>query len=95
MILSVQCVGLINTFSTIFGTGRWVQQDSTLLLSFDNGPAKYGGIMTGNAGSGAMSTFAGQNGCWYLARKGTGVLTQAEAMSESETHDAAGNKPKK
>ena len=82
-----------NTFSSPAGAGKWVQQDGTLLLSFDNGPAKYGGTVDGNVGSGAMSTFAGQNGCWYLTRKGTVGLAQAEA--QSETHDVAGNKLKK
>jgi len=49
--------------------GKWVQQDGTLLLSFDGGPAKYGGTVDGNVGSGASSTFAGLNGCWYLTRR--------------------------
>jgi hypothetical protein len=71
--------------------GKWWQQDGTILLSFDTGPAKYGGTINGNVGSGAMSTFAGLNGCWYLTKKGTVGLTELH----SETHDVAGNQLKK
>lgn len=70
-------------------TGKWQQQDGTLLLSFDTGPAKYGGTIDANIGSGAMSTFSGLNGCWYLTKVGT---TGIAAVAASETsHDAAGN----
>jgi hypothetical protein len=72
-------------------SGKWVQQDGTLLLSFDTGPAKYGGTIDGNVGSGAMSTFAGLNGCWYLTKSGT-VGVAAEAAAPKQSHDAAGNK---
>jgi hypothetical protein len=81
----------------IFGgsfPGKWVQQDGTLLLSFDTGPAKYGGTVDGNVGSGAMSTFTGLNGCWYLTKQGTlGVVAAAKAEGK-QTHDAAGNPEK-
>jgi hypothetical protein len=81
------------TFAGTF-TGKWVQQDGTLLVSFDNGPAKYGGTIDGNVGSGAMSTFSGSNGCWYLTKEGTaGIATQAAvAGGHKQTHDATGNK---
>jgi hypothetical protein len=59
------------TFVNGAATGKWLQQDGTLLLSFDNGPAKYAGNVDGNIGSGAMSTFSGLNGCWYLTKQGT------------------------
>lgn len=59
------------TFVNGTATGKWRQQDGTLLLSFDSGPAKYAGTIDGNVGSGAMSTFTGLNGCWYLTRQGT------------------------
>jgi len=75
-------------------TGKWVQQDGTLLLSYDGGPAKYGGTVDGNVGSGAMSTFGGLNGCWYLSRQGTAgvpVGDAAETAGQRPTHDAAGN----
>ena len=84
-----------NSNSTFSGTfaGKWVQQDGTLLLSFDSGPAKYGGTVDGNVGSGAMSTFAGSNGCWYLTKTGTVGIAAAEAIPGAhQTHDAAGNK---
>jgi hypothetical protein len=72
--------------------GKWVQQDGTLLLSFDTGPAKYGGTVDGNVGSGASSTFAGLNGCWYLTKQGTvGIVAEAAAAAK-QSHDAAGNK---
>ena len=35
------------------------------------GPAKYAGTVDGNVGCGAMSTFGGTNGCWYLTKQGT------------------------
>jgi hypothetical protein len=85
-----------NSNGTFGGTfpGKWVQQDGTLLLSFDTGPAKYGGSIDGNVGSGAMTTFAGLNGCWYLTKQGTtGIVAATEAApSPKQSHDAAGNK---
>jgi hypothetical protein len=79
------------TFSGDF-PGKWVQQDGTLLLSFDTGPARYGGTVDGNVGSGASSTFAGLNGCWYLTKEGTvGIMAAtAEAPSPRQSHNAAG-----
>jgi Zn-dependent metalloprotease len=71
-------------------TGKWQQQDGTLLLSFDTGPAKYGGTVDANVGSGAMSTFSGLNGCWYLTKQGTtGVV--AEMPAAQQPFDASGN----
>jgi hypothetical protein len=69
--------------------GKWAQQDGTLLLSFDTGPAKYGGALNGNVGSGAISTFTGSNGCWYLTRAGTSGLAAEEAQEQAI--DAAGS----
>jgi len=69
-------------------SGKWQQQDGTLLLSFDTGPAKYGGTIDANIGSGAMSTFGGLNGCWYLTKQGTTGIAAEMALS---SHDAAGN----
>jgi thermolysin metallopeptidase-like protein len=79
-----------NTNGTFGGaaTGKWQQQDGTILLSFDTGPAKYGGNIGGNIGSGAMSTFGGLDGCWYLTKQGTtGIALEAGDSS----HDVAGN----
>jgi hypothetical protein len=84
-----------NANGTFGGTlpGKWLQQDGTLLLSFDGGPAKYGGTVDGNVGSGAMSTFAGLNGCWYLTKQGTvGLAPAAAAAEHKQSHDATGNK---
>ncbi len=78
------------TFAGSF-PGKWVQQDGTLLLSFDTGPAKYGGTVDGNVGSGAMSTFTGFNGCWYLTKEGTVGMVAAAAAGPKQSHDAAGN----
>ena len=84
-----------NPNGTFGGTfpGKWVQQDGTILLSFDTGPAKYGGTVDGNVGSGAMSTFAGSNGCWYLTKGGTTgiVAASAAASGHRQPVDAAGN----
>ena len=52
-------------------SGKWQQQDGTLLLRFDTGPARYAGTLAGSVATGAMSTFAGADGCWYLTRQGT------------------------
>jgi hypothetical protein len=74
-------------------TGQWVQQDGTLLLSYDAGPAKYGGTVDGSVASGAMSTFEGLNGCWYLTEDGLGgiIIYDAEsAARHQQTHDVSG-----
>jgi len=83
------------TFDSGTSKGKWAQQDGTLLLSWNNGPAKYGGTLDGNVGSGAMSTFDGSaNGCWYLTTQGTvGIAALTETkVAHKQTHDAAGNK---
>ena len=55
--------------------GKWHQQDGTLLLTFDGGPAKYAGTVAGHVATGTMSTFAGSDGCWYLTKQGvTGIV---------------------
>jgi hypothetical protein len=71
------------------GTGQWRQRDGSMMLSFDTGPAKYGGTVDGAVANGAMSTFAGLNGCWYLVRQGTTGL-EADAGA-AQSFDAAGN----
>jgi Zn-dependent metalloprotease len=70
-------------------TGRWWQQDGTLLLSFDDGPAKYAGTLVGNVATGTQSTFGGMNGCWYLMKQDTTVASAAAGSRES--YDLAGN----
>jgi hypothetical protein len=71
-------------------TGKWQQQDGTLLLSFDTGPAKYAGTIDANIGSGAMSTFQGLDGCWYLSKQGLVGLTLRSAGVVPGALDAAG-----
>ncbi|HEY0689978.1 MAG TPA: hypothetical protein VGD71_13175 [Kribbella sp.] len=64
-------------------SGKWRKQSGTVMLSFDGGPAKYGGTVNGNVGSGAMSTFAGLDGCWYLSMQGTsGFLPEGALVEE-------------
>jgi hypothetical protein len=70
--------------------GKWQQQDGTVLLSFDSGPAKYAGTIDGNLGSGAMTTFAGLDGCSYLSKQGMVGLTLSSADDASAMIDAAG-----
>jgi Zn-dependent metalloprotease len=84
---------VFNSNGTFAGatTGKWQQQDGTLLLSFDTGPAKYGGTIDANIGSGAMSTFSGLNGCWYLTKAGTTGATVVQAAIAEQSHDVAGN----
>jgi hypothetical protein len=86
-----------NSDGTIRGpeTGTWVQQDGTILMSFDSGPGKYGGTLNGPIGSGAMSTFSGSNGCWYLSKVGTtGLAPQLARGGRAAPFDVAGNKRK-
>lgn len=80
------------TFSGTF-TGKWVQQDGTLLFGFDNGPAKYAGNVAWNVGTGVITTFIGSNGAFYLTKQGTvGIAAATEKTASShQTHDAAGN----
>ncbi|QWF85184.1 hypothetical protein [Amycolatopsis sp. CA-230715] len=71
------------------GAGNWRQQDGTILLSFAGGPAKYGGTVDANVASGAMSTFAGLTGSWYMLKQGvTGVTSKTARLPI----DPAGNK---
>jgi hypothetical protein len=72
--------------------GRWWQQDGTVLLSFNTGPAKYAGTVDANIGSGAMSTFSGLDGVWYLSKVGTVGLTLPLAPAAPGMIDAAGTK---
>jgi Zn-dependent metalloprotease len=80
------------TFAGAF-TGKWQQQDGTILLSFDAGPAKYAGTVDGNIGSGAMSTFAELDGCWYLTQQGVVGLVSPFAATAQGSANAAGNAP--
>jgi hypothetical protein len=92
------------TFGGAFA-GKWYQQEGTILLSFDSGPAKYGGTVNGGVGSGGMSTFTGSEGCWYLTESGISGVASADstagqsltvsgvaATAGSSSHDAAGNR---
>jgi hypothetical protein len=79
------------TFSGSFN-GHWFEQDGTLLLGFDSGPAKYALIVASNVGTGAISTFTGLNGSAYLTKAGTvGITVAAPAAAPKQTHDAVGN----
>jgi len=71
------------------GPGDWYQRDGRILLSFDTGPAKYGGTVTDKIGSGAMTTFAGLTGTWYMTKHG--VLGATSSSPHSNGLDAAGN----
>lgn len=72
-------------------TGKWVQQDGTILLAFNTGPAIYAGNLDGNVGTGAMSTFAGYDGCWYLTKQGTvGVLPEFGMRGQVPEFDVTG-----
>ncbi len=91
-------VGLVftpdGTFSGGGFSGDWRQQDGTLLLRFADGPAQYGGTVTGSAGAGAMSSFDGSpGGCWYLVRQGAAVGADTADSSAGQPADAAGRKP--
>lgn len=70
-------------------TGMWRQRDGTLMLTFNTGPAKYGGNVDGNIASGAMSTFQGMDGCWYLIKQGT---TGLQLEKGKPSFDPSGNR---
>ena len=78
------------TFVNGSASGKWRQQDGTLLLAFDGGPAKYAGTIDGNIGSGAMTTFSGLNGCWYLTRQGTTGVVPSGGSTSGGHHPGAG-----
>lgn len=88
---------IFNSDGTFSGSaaGKWVQQFGTILLSFNAGPAKYAGNIDGNVGTGAMTTFAGLDGCWYLTKQGTiGLAPEFIARGVPARADFAGNKVK-
>jgi hypothetical protein len=74
-------------------TGQWWRQDGTVLLSFNDGPARYAGTLSGSVATGAQSTFSGLNGCWYMMRQGTGAsgIPLSGFARSGGTYDAAGN----
>lgn len=82
------------TFSGGGLSGAWRQHDGTLLLRFADGPAQYGGTVTGSAGAGAMSCFDGSpGGCWYLVRQGSADGAVPADSSAGQPADAAGRRP--
>lgn len=86
---------IFNSDGTFAGgaVGKWVQQYGTILLSFNTGPAKYAGNIDGNVGTGAMTTFDGLDGCWYLSKQGTvGLAPELISRGVPEMADFAGNK---
>src|SRR4051812_50206486 len=54
------------------GNGKWRIRDGTLLLSFDGGPAKYGGGDDGRRGARGGATFPGVEGPRDPTRPGGG-----------------------
>jgi hypothetical protein len=72
------------------GPGSWRGQDGTIQLSFAGGPAKYGGTVDANVASGAMSTFAGLTGSWFMLKKG--VVAETKTTAARGATDAAGNR---
>ena len=62
-------------------------------LRFADGPAQYGGTVTGTAGAGAMSSFDGSpGGCWYLARQGSAGGPGSADSSAGQPADVAGRR---
>lgn len=79
------------TFSGGGFSGSWRQQDGTLLLRFADGPAQYGGTVSGHVGTGAMSTFDGSlSGCWYLVERGAAGGTEPADSGAGQPADVAG-----
>lgn len=68
--------------------GSWRQKDGTVLIAFKTGPAKYGGTIDANVASGAMTTFNGLDGTWYMIKQGVVGL---KAKSNDQPHDVTGN----
>lgn len=81
------------TFSGGGFSGAWRQHDGTLLLRFAEGPAQYGGTVTGSAGAGAMSSFDGSpGGCWYLVSQGSDDGPESADSSAGQPADVAGRR---
>ncbi|MGQ1838469.1 hypothetical protein ACT4S2_08430 [Kocuria turfanensis] len=81
------------TFSGGGFSGSWRQLDGTLLLRFADGPAQYGGTVTGRVGTGAMSTFDGSlNGCWYLIEQGAAGSGEPSDRGADQPADVAGRR---
>ncbi len=81
------------TFSGGGFSGSWRQLDGTLLLRFADGPAQYGGTVTGRVGTGAMSTFDGSlNGCWYLIEQGAAGSAEPSDRGADQPADVAGRR---
>ncbi|MUN63002.1 hypothetical protein GMA12_07580 [Kocuria sediminis] len=81
------------TFSGGGFSGSWRQLDGTLLLRFADGPAQYGGTITGHVGTGAMSTFDGSlNGCWYLIEQGAAGSAGQADHGAGQPADVAGRR---
>lgn len=81
------------TFSGGGLSGSWRQLDGILLLRFADGPAQYGGTVTGHVGTGAMSAFDGAlNGCWYLAEQGASGPADPADPGADQPADAAGRR---
>ncbi|MFF0988816.1 hypothetical protein [Kocuria nitroreducens] len=90
-------VGLVfnadGSFSGGGFSGAWRQHDGTLLLRFVDGPAQYGGTLTGSAGAGAMSSFDGSpGGCWYLVRRESAGWPDSADSSAGQPADVAGRR---
>ncbi|HEV8559750.1 MAG TPA: hypothetical protein VGR06_25710 [Actinophytocola sp.] len=84
---------MFNSNGTFGGqfTGQWRQQAGTIMLSFDSGPAKYGGNVNSNIGVGAMSTFSGLDGSWYLSKDGTtGIALETVVEAAAQPAGADG-----
>jgi hypothetical protein len=91
-----QAMLTFNPDGTFVGTntGQWRLRDGTLLLTFSTGPAKYAGTLDGNVANGEMSTYVGNDGAWYLTRKGmVGVLAGPAVAASMQPMDAAGLAP--
>ena len=79
------------TFALAPYTGKWVEIGGKILWQFDGSKTTYGGNIAGSAMIGAMSTFAGLNGCWYAIKAGSTTMLAKERKPE---FDAGGNKAK-
>ena len=68
-----------------------MENDGKILWQFDGSKTTYVGNISGNAMIGAMSTFAGLNGCWYAIKVGSTIMRAEDLKPE---FDVAGNKGK-
>ena len=70
---------------------KWMQVNGMILWQYDGLKTTYGGYIVENAMIGSMSSFTGENGCWYVLNTGCTTMLAEECKAE---FGSSGNKAK-